>query len=252
MKRWRLLLTRSAPDCQQQANALQTLGISCECLPLLEIHPLAETPQQRSQLLDFDRYTALIVVSKPAAKLILERLDHYWPQLPIDQTWFTVGQATADILLAAGLTTFHPTIGDNSEALWQLSNFQNELTAPNTRVLIIKGQDGREWLKENLQLKAVAVETIELYQRNSPSYSEETLLKYITPEKINGLVISSGQALHNLHILAEKYKLQLNQMTFFVPSDRVATLAKELDITKVINCKGASLQALVSALENNS
>ena len=47
-------------------------------------------------MLDLDRYCAVVVVSKPAARLGLERLDRYWPQPP-QQTWCSVGAATAAI-----------------------------------------------------------------------------------------------------------------------------------------------------------
>ncbi|HAB63769.1 MAG TPA: uroporphyrinogen-III synthase, partial [Pseudomonas sp.] len=43
-------------------------------LPLLAIEALDETPEQREVMLELDRYAAVVVVSKPAARLGLERL----------------------------------------------------------------------------------------------------------------------------------------------------------------------------------
>lgn len=251
MNSWRLLLTRSAPDCQLQADHLAELGIVSECLPLLEIIPLPETATQRSQLLDFDRYTTLIVISKPAAKLILERLDYYWPQLPIQQTWFTVGKATAEILQAANLNVHYPTLGDDSEALWQLAEFQENLANPQCRVLIIKGQEGRQWLAEKLQLSGIATDTMELYHRQAPNYTEEHLWQQLRHKNINAIVISSGQALHNLHQLVTEDWQKLVQMPVFVPSQRVAEQATNLGIRQIINCNGASIDALITALKNH-
>lgn len=251
MNSWRLLLTRSAPDCDLQAEYLATLDITAECLPLLEIKPLPETPLQCSQLLDFDRYSTLIVVSKHAAELILERLDYYWPQLPIQQTWFTVGKATADILQAANLTVHYPTMGDDSEALWELADFQENLANPQCRVLIIKGQGGREWLADKLQLAGISTEIIELYQRQPPNYTEDFFWRKLAEKQSNAIVISSGQALNNLHQLVKTNWQKLIKIPLFVPSQRVAEQAKNLGIQRIINCNGAGIDALINALNKH-
>ncbi len=88
---WRLLLTRPAEDCAALAQTLAGHGIFGHCLPLLAIEALPETPEQRALFLDLDRYCAVVAVSKPAARLGLERLDRYWPQPPMRQRWFAVG-----------------------------------------------------------------------------------------------------------------------------------------------------------------
>lgn len=253
MNNWRLLLTRSAPDCHLQEQVLLSTGISAISLPLIEITPTPETAPQRSQLLDFDRYTTLIVTSKPAAKLILERLDYYWPQLPIQQTWFTVGEATANILKAAGLDVYYPepSTGDNSEALWQSAPFQENLANPQCRVLIIKGQQGRQWLMEKLTLSGIPVDTIELYQRKSPDYPTKLILNTLDQHNINAVVISSAEALQNLqHLVGESWH-EITQLNYIVPSSRIAEQAESLGIHHIINCHGASTNALIDALKNH-
>lgn len=80
MSAWRLLLTRPEEECAALAATLGEAGVHCSSLPLLAIDPLEETPEQRALMLDLDRYCAVLVVSKPAARLGLERLDRYWPQ----------------------------------------------------------------------------------------------------------------------------------------------------------------------------
>lgn len=253
MNNWRLLLTRSAPDCELQAQYLSSLAITAISLPLLEIIPTPETALQRSQLLDFDRYTTLIVTSKPAAKLILERLDYYWPQLPIQQSWFSVGKATADVLKAANLDVCFPdpSTGDDSEALWTSPSFQESLADPQCRALIIKGQKGRPWLLEKLTLSGIPTDTMELYYRKSPNYSAEFILNTIKQHNLNALVLSSGEALENLHHLLGNDWQKLTHLTYFVPSHRIAKRAEILNIKHIINCHGASQHALIDALKNH-
>lgn len=251
MQQWRLLLTRTAPDCQLQVDQLNARGYFALALPLIETQPLPETSEQRGLLLDFDRYNTIIVISKTAAKLMLERLDYYWPQLPVQQTWFTVGQATAEILTAAGLAAYYPLIGDNSEALWKFAKFQQQLATPNCRILITKGQGGRTWLTEQLQLAGIASDTIDLYKRHSTIYSEQTIWQTIQNNQINAIVISSAQSLHNLATLMPQHWQQLTQLTFWVPSERLVKQAQLLGIKQIVNCQNASLNALIERLNSH-
>lgn len=251
MQKWRLLLTRTSPDCQAQAQQLAALNIQSYCLPLLAIKPIPETHAQRSLLLNFDQYTTLIVVSKHAASFFIEQLDNYWPQYPIGQTWFTVGKATADILAQRDIQAYYPAEGDNSEALWALDSFQGQLKSPLRRVLIIKGEGGRPYLQEHLQEKQIPVDTIELYQRKLPDYPPDVCYKIIINNQLNGIVISSAQSLYNLHTLMNNHFQHLTPLTFFVPSQRVAELAQSLGLKHIINCQSANLKALILALQQH-
>ncbi|CRS61001.1 Uroporphyrinogen-III synthase [Pseudomonas aeruginosa] len=68
MSGWRLLLTRPDEECAALAASLGEAGVHSSSLPLLAIDPLEETPEQRTLMLDLDRYCAVVVVSKPAAR----------------------------------------------------------------------------------------------------------------------------------------------------------------------------------------
>ena len=67
MSGWRLLLTRPDEECAALAASLGEAGVHSSSLPLLAIDPLEETPEQRTLMLDLDRYCAVVVVSKPGA-----------------------------------------------------------------------------------------------------------------------------------------------------------------------------------------
>lgn len=96
----------------------------------------------------------LIFVSAQAAQYYLEALaaagQHFLPQ----QRLATVGAASAQPFYEAGLAKqvqlIHPPVThpyQDSEALWEL--LQPELNEIN-RVLLVRGQQGREWLSERL------------------------------------------------------------------------------------------------------
>lgn len=248
MSHWRLLLTRPQDECAALAASLAEQGVASASLPLLAIEPLDETPEQRSLLLDLDRYCAVVVVSKPAARLGVERIDRYWPQPPARQDWFAVGAATAAILDDYGLRVHHPQDGDDSEALLALPALVQALQVPGPRVLILRGEGGREFLAERLRGQGVVVDYLELYRRVLPAYPAGELARRVRDEALNGLVVSSGQGLEHLLRVAGEDWPQLAGLPLFVPSPRVAELAREAGARRVIDCRGANAAALLEAL----
>ncbi|MDH4584133.1 uroporphyrinogen-III synthase [Pseudomonas sp. BN415] len=248
MTGWRLLLTRPLEECEALAAALSEQQVFSSSLPLLAIEALEETPEQRSVILELDRYCAVVVVSKPAARLGLERLDRYWPQPPADQHWFSVGAATGTLLQDYGLPTTWPEAGDDSEALLTLPQLAEALSVHDPKVLIMRGEGGREFLAERLRGQGVAVDYLELYRRCLPDYPAGTLASRVESERLNGLVVSSGQGLENLQRLAGDAWPELARLTLFVPSPRVAEQAAEAGAKNVVDCRGASAAALLAAL----
>ncbi|MBS7690252.1 uroporphyrinogen-III synthase [Pseudomonas lalucatii] len=249
MTAWRLLLTRPAEECPALAATLAAEGIHSSSLPLLAIETLAETAEQRATILDLDRYCAVIVVSKPAARCGVELLDRYWPQPLAEQPWFGVGAATAEILADYGLPVYYPDGGDDSESLLALPQLQQALARAFTpRVLILRGEDGREWLAERLREQGVQVDYLPLYRRRLPDYPAGLLYRRVRGEDLNGLVVSSGQGFEHLQQLAGEHWPELARLPLFVPSPRVAELARAAGEI-VVDCRGASAAALLAALQ---
>ena len=203
MSGWRLLLTRPADECVALSAALSAEGIQSASLPLLAIEALPEPAGPHAFMRELDRYCAVVVVSKPAARLGLELLDRYWPQPPQGQVWFSVGGATGALLKDHGLDASWPLGADDSEALLALPRFNEVLqAATQPRVLILRGQGGREYLTDTLRERGVQVDRLELYRRYLPEYRPGTLVETLRSGQLNGLLVSSGQGLESLHALA--------------------------------------------------
>lgn len=224
MSQWRLLLTRPAEDCAALAQSTAAAGVGSSCLPLLAIEPVTVGNQQRLLLEGLQGFQAIIVVSKPAARLLLEQLAKAGLQPPV-QGWFTVGEATAAVLQGAGLAVSVPPRGDDSEALLALPALRQAVAVPAPRVLIVRGVGGRELLAERLAEQGASVDYLELYRRCLPAYPAGTLMRRIEAERLNGLVVSSGQGFEHLQQMAGADWLQLARLPLFVPSPRVAEQA---------------------------
>lgn len=192
MTGWRVLLTRPAEESAALAVSLSDAGIFSSSLALLETEALPFTGEHSVVFQDLDRYCAVIVVSKPAARLALQLLDRYAPAVP-SLPWFSVGAATAQVLAEHGLDVSYPELGDDSEALLALPRLREAVAVDAARVLILRGQGGRELLAERLRGQGASVDYLELYRRFLPAYDTGVLMQRIEVERLNGVVVSSGQ-----------------------------------------------------------
>lgn len=246
MTDWRVLLTRPAEESAAVAAVLAEAGIFSSSLPLLDTEALPVTPEQQAVFANLGRYSAVIVVSKPAARLAVQQLQQSWPALP----WFSVGAATAQVLADHGLNVHYPQTGDDSEALLALPAFREAVAVPGARVLILRGEGGRELLAERLREQGASVDYLELYRRFLPAYAAGALMQCIQLERLNGLVVSSGQGFLHLQALAGPDWPKVAQLPLFVPSPRVSEMARAAGAEKVVDCRGASAAALLVALRS--
>lgn len=242
-----VLLTRSAEDNQRLAVRLQQLGITARSLPLLQIEPQPETPQQRSLMLDLDRYHAVMVVSPIAARLGLERLDHYWPQPPLGIEWFAVGAGTAAVLQEYGLPVAFPQDGQDSEALLRLPAWERLLGQPDLRVLIWRGVGGRPYFSTTIREAGGRVDLLELYERGMPATLEQDLAVAMQ-DGCRGAVVLSGQALQHWQRAAGSAWEQQRHWRCWVPGARVAGMAQQMGCTDVVSCEGADDDSVIAAI----
>ncbi|WP_223490482.1 uroporphyrinogen-III synthase [Pseudomonas sp. A-RE-19] len=250
MTGWRLLLTRPADESAALAGVLAEAGVFSSSLPLLDIEPIPASAKMREVIQNLNHYCAVIVVSKPAARIAVDLLNRHGLQPPVVK-WFSVGAATAQILEDNGLDVSFPVDGDDSEALLELPQLREAIVRPDARVLIMRGEGGRELLAERLCELGASVEYLELYRRGLPQYPPATLPDRIEAERLNGLVVSSGQGFEHLRQLAGDTWPALARLPLFVPSPRVAEMARAAGAQTVVDCRGASAAALLTALREH-
>ena len=112
----------------------------------------------------------------------------------------------------------------------------------------MRGEGGRELIAETLRQRGVTVDYLELYRRVRPQYPAGTLTRLIEQEHLNALLVSSAQGLDNLCQLAAGAWAELARLPLLVPSPRVAELARAAGARQVIDCRGASAAAVLTAL----
>ena len=239
-----LWLTRPASQTAGLQEALAEAGAAVHCLPLLTIEPVPLQGATRQRLLDLDRYDLVFFVSSNAARLGLAAIDSFWPQYPLGVQNFAVGPGTAAVLQAQGLQVAFPTERMTSEAMLALPALQD---IAGKRALIVRGVGGREILAEGLLARGALVEYAELYRRLKPVYAADELQSLFDRQHPDRVVVSSGEAVDNLHELFEPLGLW-RQLPLAVSSPRLAEQARALGAGDVIILAGATDAAIIAGL----
>lgn len=217
-----VLICRPEESSKELASALSALGAKCHILPTLDIIEVPISDIERQYILSLDQYQYVIVTSQHAANLGLHLIDTYWPQFPLDQTWLAIGQKTASLLATENLRLVSPEKDLTSEALLKLPQLNK---VKDQKILLLKGKEGRDTISQILTKRGAKVDSIELYERVCPAYTDEEIHTALIKFKANYIVTLSGETLNNLISLCEEPNINLSSKTFIVPSNRVANIA---------------------------
>src|SRR5690606_18479787 len=230
----RVLLTRPHPHNDNLQAALTANGAEARCLPLLAIEPVAETPALRQSLMNLDLYQAIVVVSPNAARIGLELIEQYWPQLPVGLDWLAVGKGTANQLAQAGIRALVPDDGHDSEALLRLPRLQE---VAGQRVLILRGQGGRELLSETLRERGARVDYAELYRRAAPDHPPVQVQALFDEFQPRVTLLFSGETFDFLWQFAQAagpaLQEALQRTELWLPSTRAVDKARSYGLQRV-------------------
>ena len=161
-----VLNTRPADRASALTTHLRHVGYQVSELPLLAFESCVLSDADQQALQQIATQSVLVVISPIAAQLGLAHVAQCGinvAELPI--RWVAVGQATADVLRQAGLSPTVPTL-QTSEGLVALPEI--ELLNAGQRVMIWRGEAGRELIQLQLQQQQVQLSNLELYRRMPP------------------------------------------------------------------------------------
>ena len=165
------ILTRPAGRNTALVRALSHAGWPILECPALEIQLVPVLPARvPPHPAEFD---LVVFVSRAAVAGYKRQLPEgcQWPQQVKAACMGPVTAAAVKRAFGADLAVLHPegAASQDSEALWPLILAQQVLPR---RVLILRGQDGREWLSEKLAALGVVVTVQQTYQREVAAWPE--------------------------------------------------------------------------------
>ena len=241
-----LLVTRPLGQASAWLEAFQSEGWQALHFPTLAIIPTNLSPKNKSLVLALDQYKGVICISANAAHIGLELLSDYWPQWPVQQNWYAVGPATAEAMVDWQIRPKMPTQHD-SEGLLGLGSLK---AVSGERILILKGEGGRETLKQVLSERGAKVDELALYRRAIPETDIEPLVQWLGQDSdyVKVITVTSGDALKHLLHMAEPFKAQLLGLPLLVVSERLKTYALSLGFQQVLLSQGTSVDAVKKTL----
>jgi uroporphyrinogen-III synthase len=229
-----VLVTRPREQASRLLSRLQGLGATPILFSVLVIEPTAH-PQALSAILGrIDQYDLHLFVSPTAAQFGFAALpDGAAGSLRAAG----IGAGTAAALRAAGVEyVIAPSHGADSEHLLALPQFA-DLTGK--RVLIFRGEGGRELIADTLRARGAEVDYAECYRRACPQIDPAPLRQALVQQQIQAITAFSSETLDNLLALLASDGLNATQacaraLPLFVPHARIAQHARSLNFTQVI------------------
>jgi len=241
-----IVVTRPAHQAEGLCRRLAREGAEVIRFPVMEI---AE-PQDKTHLIalidslaDFD---LAIFISPNAVNRAIPLIDSR-VEFPPDLLVAAVGQGSARALEKIGRPAdIFPDQSFNSEALLALPEL---CEVEHKKIVIFRGEGGRELLANTLKERGAEVVYAECYRRIIPQFEISLLLNHWERDEIHIILVTSNEGLQNLYeMVAGPGRNNLLHTRLVVISQRMYALATKLGFTQApIVAETASDEALVDA-----
>jgi uroporphyrinogen-III synthase len=269
-----VIITRPQAQAGALAARVAALGRRVELLPLLEIAPLLDNAPLKAALADLERYAMVAFVSPNAIDAAFAHIAQ-WPE---GVALAVLGAGSRVALAAHGITPANATIVSSRDAAHSdsehlLATLDLEALR-GRRVLIVRGDSGRELLADGLRAAGIEVVPVAAYRRSVPRLTRElgaTLQRLLAQE--HDWIVTSSEALRGLLQLLEQLDqenrasgggaacqmarhaeerstvVMLQQQHLIVPHARIAQTAAELGCSRV-TLTGSGDELVLAALQS--
>jgi uroporphyrinogen-III synthase len=228
-----VLVTRPVQQADALAGLIRDAGGDPVLFPALAIEPPTDLVKVRAVLADLPSVDLAIFVSPIAAERTFALLKAAWPA---EVAVAAVGEGTASVLRrhvlgprAGGVIV--PAEGADSEALLASRELQE---VRGKRVLICRGEGGRDLLAEELRRRGAQVSYAEPYRRVRPATDPSELIDRWERGGLHAVTALSGETLDNLWaMLGARGQQLLRRTPLFVPHPNIAERAARLGLTEL-------------------
>jgi len=228
----RIVVTRPAGQNERLAEMIRAEGGEPIVFPVLEILDLEDTRALVAAADRLDEYDLAVFISPNAVDKALNVIGarREWPQ---GLRAATIGRASERALARYGVTdVIAPSGRFDSEALLALPQLAD---VQGWRVVVFRGDGGRELLGDTLRERGATVDYIECYRRVRPNADIEPLLKRWGRGEVDAVTVSSSEGLRNLYdMLGKLGQAWLKRTPLLAPHARIAENARALGCERVI------------------
>ncbi len=238
-----VLVTRPGKDGEALCHLLQQRHIQSLHHPLIAFKQGRDSEKLISALAQCD---IVIAVSQHAVTWAWEVLQQHDHTFPPHLNYIAIGDRTAQFLQQHQLkNVVSPKISD-SEHLLDLPALK---LVKNKRILILRGNGGRELIHQTLTQRGAQVEYNEIYHRVSLPIPPLNTWAQWKAQGVSHLVITSGEQLaFFMSQVPKSYLLWVTQLILYVPSQRIYQQAEQIGFSHIINTGSAANLVLLDCL----
>lgn len=226
------MVTRPAGQAAHFATALTEAGAIPVLYPVLEISDIEDTGPVLDVAIRLDSFDLAVFVSpnaiEKALALILPRRS--WPA---GLRVAALGKSSERELARNGIRdVISPPLRFDSEALLELPEL---IDVRGKRVIIFRGDGGREVLGDTLKSRGASIEYVSCYRRTRPQLDPAPLLKLWEVGQLDAVTLTSSEGLRNFHdMIGRLGQAWLKKTPAFVPHVRIAEQAQALGLSIVV------------------
>lgn len=219
-------VTRPQAQADSLCARIEAEGGQALRFPLLAIDPPASTAELDDVLPRLETFDLAFFVSPNA---IAHAMGYLLPRCtwPPGLAVATVGKGSERVLRSHGFATvIAPAEGFDSEAVLALDEFSAAAIA-GRRVLIFRGDGGRNLLADTLRARGAEVEFVCCYRRSCPPLDPALLLQAHARQALDGLLLTSTEGVGNLlSIIGTAGVEALRELAVFVSHPRIGAAAR--------------------------
>jgi uroporphyrinogen-III synthase len=243
-----VLVTRPVEQSVRLIGCLWDLGAEAISFPALAIVDTPPNEALSERLASIGQYDRVLFVSPSAVQFGLAALQQVSPAAVTQINTAAVGASTAAALRMAGCRNIVvPEQGADSEHLLALPEFAD---LNGQRVLIFRGEGGRELIAETLRARGAQVDYAACYRRVCPTSEPAPLHAALAQRRIQAVTVFSAETLDNLLRLGgEATAAALRALPLFVPHIRIAAHARALHFAQPIATAAGESGVLAGLVE---
>lgn len=246
-----ILLTRPGGISEQLKRNIIDAGGRALHLPSLEIHAVTEPGVVKQLLAGLTAFDILVFVSTNAVKYACELFPEIVSKAN-DKIIFAIGSGTNEELQTAGfIEVIYTNSNTGSEALLALDELQQK-NILNRKIMIMRGEGGRELLGETLLARGAEIQYVELYSRAKPQLEPVIISDMWLIERPDAVVVTSADGLRNLlEMTTGRERSKFLNTRLVVISQRLKSIAESLGFNAAIKvAMGYSDDDFVTALRD--
>jgi len=227
-----IVVTRPREQAGNLCGRLADLGATPVRYPVLQIFDIEDIGPVQDAAIRLEQFHLVVFVSPNAVSHALEVMLRHrrWPP---GLAAATMGQSSERELAARGVApVISPRVRFDSEALLEAPELQD---MRGKRVLICRGDGGRELLGETLAERGAEVEYLTVYRRGKPEVDPAPLMALWEAGRLDAVTLTSSEGLrHMVEMIGHLGHAWLKKTPTFVPHARIAEQAASLGLQRIV------------------